>query len=81
MNVNLKAFLITAGLVLLAAFSLLFIVQNMALAGNLFIIACLVGTVYVLFGIVKEILIYKENNKNKKDDEKWKSKDERGDPP
>lgn len=70
MNVNLKAFLITAGLVLFAAFSFLFIVQNMALAGNLFIIACLVGTVYVLFGIVKEILIYKENNKNKKDDEK-----------
>lgn len=81
MNVNLKAFLITAGLVLLAAFSFLFIVQNMVLAGNLFIIACLVGAVYVLFGIVKEILIYKENNKNKKDDEKWKSKDERGDPP
>lgn len=43
MNVNLKAFLITAGLVLLAAFSFLFIVQNMALAGNLFIIACLFG--------------------------------------
>lgn len=70
MNVNLKAFLITAGLVLLAAFSLLFIVQNMVLAGNLFIIACLVGAIYVLFCIVKEILIYKENNKNKKDDEK-----------
>lgn len=81
MNVNLKAFLITVGLVLLAAFSFLFIVRNMALAGNLFIIACLVGTVYVLFGIVKEILIYKENNKNKKDDEKWKTKDERGDSP
>lgn len=70
MNLNLKAFLITAGLVLFAAFSLLFIAQNMVLAGNLFIIACLVGAVYVLFGIVKEILIYKENNKNKKDDEK-----------
>lgn len=70
MNLNLKAFLITAGLVLFAALSLLFIAQNMALAGNLFIIACLVGAVYVLFGIVKEILIYKENNKNKKDDEK-----------
>ena len=81
MNVNLKAFLITTGLVLLAAFSFLFIVQNMALAGNLFIIACLVGTVYVLFGIVKEILIYKENNKNKKDDDKWKNRDERSDPP
>lgn len=71
MNVNLKAFLITVGLVLLAAFLLLFIVQNMVLAGNLFIIGCLVGAVYVLFGIVKEILIHKENNKNKKDDEKW----------
>lgn len=70
MNVNLKAFLITAGLVLLAAFSLLFIVQNMALAGNLFIIACLIGVVYVLFGIVKEILIHKENSKNNKDDDK-----------
>lgn len=74
MNVNLKAFLITAGLVLLAGFSLLFIVQNMALAGNLFIIACLIGAVYVLFGIVKEILIHKENSKNKKDDEKWNLK-------
>lgn len=70
MNINLKAFLITAGLVLLAAFSFLFIVQNMALAGNLFIIACLIGAIYVLFCIVKEILIYKENNKNKKDDGK-----------
>lgn len=68
MNLNLKAFLITTGLVLLAAFSLLFIAQNMALAGNLFIIGCLVGCIYILFNIVKEVLIYKENNK--KDDEK-----------